>query len=141
MGGIREFYEKIGNVGEDLVADILQPLGPVERSRNGADLVWRHVEIEVKTARPRCYREGRKGYQFCLRKAGHTNVGHADIACLICLPNYPKLEGAVFFLIPSAQLPGLKLTIPNDPLRYHGRWAEYLDRWDLLEEIAQRKEA
>lgn len=141
MGSVREFYERIGDVGEDLVANILQPLGPVERSTNGADLLWRGLEIEVKTARCRHYKPSRTGYQFCLRKDGHTDVGHADIACLICLPNYPKDEGSCFFWIPADRLTGLHLTIPSDPLHYHGRWAEYQDRWDLLEEIARRKEA
>ncbi len=142
MGGVREFYERIGKVGEDLVTDILQPLAPVERSHNGADLVWRGVEIEVKTARAHRYREcNRRGYQFCLRRDGHTDVGHADIACLVCLPNYPKLSGSVFFWIPVDRLPGMKLTIPNHPLLYDGRWAKYVDRWDLLEEIALQKEA
>ncbi len=140
MGGVREFYEKIGNVGEDLVADILQPLGPVERSHNGADLVWRSVEIEVKTARPHSS-AGRARYQFCMRKDHHTDVRHADVAILVCMPNYPKPAGASFFVIPAERIASKQIYLRGDLVRARGQWAEYLDRWDLLEEIAQRKEA
>jgi hypothetical protein len=141
MGDLREHYERIGRTGEQLLADILAPLGPVEPGRR-ADLRWRGIEIEVKTARLRRYRDDeRLGYQFCLRRTQHTDVGHADIVCLICLPHYPQAKEASFFWIPADHLPGRHLVIPSHAPKYQGRWSTYRERWDILEEIAAQQEA
>jgi hypothetical protein len=123
----------LGCYGEWFAAQLLESLGlRVERGKGGgADLVVEGIRVEVKIARYRLYKEGRRGYQFCLRRDGRRGVC-ADVVLLICFSG----GRAVFFVVPAEELGSYKkVTIPGPPDRYSGRWSLFVERWDILAEM------
>lgn len=70
-----------------------------------------HVRIEVKTARP-----NKRGlYQFCLRKAGHADVSHADYVALILLTD---MACPTVYIVPACQLTGRQLTLSATSVKF-----------------------
>ena len=125
--------QELGALGELWVMRQLQRAGLDVAMGGPADLVADGLVVEVKTARPRRYRgDGRRGYQFCVSKEGHTN--HKRAAVVICLCWWDPTADPVAFVIPSGRLGDLhKVVIPTaQPWVYAGKWARYYRRWEVL---------
>lgn len=129
-------HTDLGAYGEYLVARTLSEAGPVQPGQR-ADLRFRDVEIEVKSARPRPYssdKPDRLGYQFCLEREGHTRI-KAPVVVLLCFSS--DLTQTTPFVIPAAEIgQRRKIVIPNDAHQYAGMWSPWRDRWDVIAEHA-----
>jgi hypothetical protein len=136
----------LGSVGEAHVARELREVGlAVEEATGPADLVagWAPAEglaIEVKAAQRGPYRaDGRLGYQFCLRRDGHTDARHADVLVLLCY--YDPDADPVAFVIPTEVVGNRrKIVIPNRPWDYSGMWSRWYRSWEVVAELLQEKE-
>lgn len=126
--------QALGHLGEIYLAGQLVDRGAVVSTAGPADLLVNDIPVEVKTARFRPYRSKpnrRLGYQFCIRRDGRHGL-RAPFLVLICWTD-PPYRRCPIFIVPDYELNGhLKLTIPNDPEKYAGRWARWLDLWELI---------
>lgn len=122
-------HTDLGTWGEQITAEILETVAPVEPGRD-ADLRFAgSVEIEVKTARLSKYNGCTLGYQFCIHREGHTSL-KAPVLVLIAVT--PQLEPA-FFVIPADEVgQRRKVAIPAN---LSGRWETYRDAWDVIAEV------
>jgi hypothetical protein len=123
-------HNDIGAYGETLVMERLAQIAPVAPG-SMADVLFMNCEIEVKTARPSRYNGKRSlGYQFSLRRPGHSEV-RAPVVVLVCLPlSSPEYTA---FVIPAEKLEGLaKVAVPLDIEGYAGLWAPYRERWEVI---------
>jgi len=124
-------HNDIGAYGETLVMERLAQIAPVAPGRV-ADVRFMDCEIEVKAARPSRYngRYGDWGYQFSLRRPGHSEL-RAPVVVLVCLPlSSPEYTA---FVIPADKLDGLaKVAVPLDVEGYEGLWAPYRERWEVI---------
>jgi hypothetical protein len=127
--------QELGAMGELFVMRQLEAVGLEVERAGGADLLVEGVPIEVKAARPKPYRRGYRGYQFCLRKPGHTDHRKARAVVLLCC--WDPVADPVAFVIPSDRLGDRrKVTIPNRrPWAYGGKWARWYRRWETLADI------
>jgi hypothetical protein len=125
-------HNELGAAGEVFVSQVLAEIGlEVEfGDGQGPDLYIAGTPLEVKAARPRPYKSGRKGYQFCLHRSGRAGV-QAPVVVLLCY--WHKDRDPVAFVIPSEELGDRrKVTIPGYPWTYSGRWARWYRRWETL---------
>ena len=125
--------QELGNLGEAWVYRQLQSAGLAVTMGGPADLQVEGLPVEVKTARPKRYRgDGRKGYQFCLSKPGHTD--HTKAAVVVCLCWWDIASDPVAFVIPSSRLGDLrKVVIPTaQPWTYSGKWSRWYRRWETI---------
>ena len=129
--------QELGVMGELYVARQLRAVGLDVQRSGPADLVADGLAVEVKAARAKPYKRGRKGYQYCLHKPGHTD--HRRAAVVILLAYWDSTSDPVAFVIPSERLGNRrKLTIPNrQPWLYAGKWARYYRRWDVLADVME----
>lgn len=134
----RQHYNQLtGDMGENQVFEILRGLGYSPKWGMIADIEIEGMPIEVKTSNITAYRaDGRRGYQFCLRRDGHCKI-QDGILVLVCTGN----EETAYFVIPTDKVENRrKIAIPNtDPRRYRGMWSDYLDAWQHLEEMTWTK--
>ena len=130
--------QELGALGELWVMRQLQSVG-LDVTRGGpADLLANGLPIEVKTARAKRYRgDGRRGYQFCVSKPGHTD--HTRAAVVVCLCWWDPRADPVAFVIPSGRLGDLhKVVIPTaQPWLYGGKWARWYRRWETLADLLE----
>lgn len=121
---------ELGRLGELYCADTAARLGAVVSKGKPADLIINGTPVEVKTARLSHYRrERRKGYQFCLHRQKRHGVRAPFVVCLCWGENVDPAA----YVIPTEEFNGhRKITIPNDPGKYKGRWAKWCDRWELI---------
>lgn len=125
-------HTALGAFGEYLVARLLAEQGwrQLEHHKRG-DLTMANcdgeiIDVEVKTAR-----RGVNGHwQFCLKKAGHTDCSAADIIVLLAVLDCGK---PVPFVIPQSDLTTKMLSIPKSPTNYSGRYARYRQSIDSLQ--------
>ena len=132
--------QELGIMGELYVARQLRAVGLDVQHSGPADLVVADgLPVEVKAARPRPYRRGYRGFQFCLTKPGHTD--HRRAAVVILLAYWDSTADPVAFVIPSERLGDRrKVTIPNrQPWLYAGKWARYYRRWDVLADVMEER--
>jgi hypothetical protein len=124
-------HNDTGMLGEQLVATHLSQVAPVEKGY-AADLRFRNVEIEVKTARPSLYNGKTRGYQFKLFDPGHTDFGRADVLVLICLDD--NLDPVATYVLPTSLLPEkrTKITIPRS---LKTPFDVFRDRWDVIADV------
>ena len=125
--------QELGALGELWTMRQLQSAGLAVSLGGPADLLVEGLPVEVKTARPKRYRgDGRRGYQFCLSKPGHTD--HRRAAVVILLAWWCDQANPTAFIIPSGALGNRrKVTIPNrQPWLYDGRWARYRGQWEVI---------
>jgi hypothetical protein len=119
----------VGQMGEELVAQLLSQVGKVAPG-DEADLNFEGVEIEVKTATPSNYNgAGARGYQFCLRRAGKTDVRKADVVVLICLNDDLAPRAAYVLPVDLLRCDRSKISVP---FSLDTRLAPYRDRWDVI---------
>lgn len=120
----------VGLLGEQYVAGILVLKGSFVLRGGPADLLVDNVTVEIKTARLRPYKRGRRsGYQFCINRAGRNGL-QADYLVLVCWSAKWEKDA---FIIPADQLNGQRrITITGKPQDYNGRYKQWLNRWDLL---------
>ena len=127
-------HNEIGAYGETLVMERLAQIAPVAPGRV-ADVRFMDCEIEVKAARPSRYngRNGDWGYQFSLRRPGHSEL-RAPVVVLVCLPlTCPEYTA---FVIPADKVAGLaKIAVPLNVAEYEGIWAPYRERWEIIAEF------
>lgn len=94
------------------------------------DLIINNVlRIEIKGALWTSHRHSPGRWQFNTRN-------HPDVYILRCL----TVPGADF-IIPGREI-GDRTNIAiwsQDPTKYHGRWAKYCNRWDIIEGELKRK--
>ena len=121
--------QELGALGEYHIAQRLRFAGKQVKFDGPADLLVDGKAVEVKTARLRQYRTGRRlGYQFCLTKQGHTDHTKASVVILLCW------ESFTVFIIPVEYIgERCKITIPvENPTRYNGLWSAWRERWEIL---------
>ncbi len=122
-------HNDVGHLGEHLVARHLAQVSPVQPGR-AADLRFHGVEVEVKTARPTLYNGRSRGYQFLLKKAGHTNLDNADVVILVCLDD--ECNPVATYVCRANQLRNrTKVTIPLSLRSPYNVWR---DRWEIIAE-------
>jgi hypothetical protein len=124
-------HNEIGAWGEEIVAQQLESIASVSPGQR-ADLNFMGIEIEVKTATLSKYNGRHPGYQFSIRREGHSTL-RAPVLILICAKPDPD-----FFIIP-ADVVGerRKLGLPANLDDYNGLWAPYRNRWDLLADMLE----
>jgi len=128
--------QELGAIGEAWVYRQLERAGLDVTLGGPADLVADGLPVEVKAARPRCYRgDGRRGFQFCLTKPGHTD--HKRAAVVVCLCWWDPASDPVAFIVPSVDLGDRrKVTICNpQPWLYDGWLARYRGRWETIADV------
>ena len=116
----------------------LQRAGLQVEQGGPADLLAEGLPVEVKAARARRYRgDGRRGFQFCLSKAGHTDHRRAAVVILLCW--WDLAADPVAFVIPSHRLgERRKLVIPTaQPWTYAGKWARWYRRWETIADVME----
>jgi len=105
-----------------------------------ADLVAGGLAVEVKAARPAPYRSGgRRGFQFCLRRDGHTDHTKAAVVVMLCW--WDLASDPVAFVVPSGALGDRrKVVIPTaSPWLYAGQWARWYRRWTTIADVMEGK--
>jgi len=109
--------------------ELIESMGVVVTNSCRADLKLGGVDIEVKIAERSILNPKRcKGYQFCLRRNGHTEFD-ADFLVCLCCPD--GLEVTDAYVIPRSGVDHKKkLVIPTE--NYHGKWEIYHDAWGLI---------
>ena len=129
--------QELGTIGELWVMRQLRAAGLEVEQGGAADLLADGLAVEVKAARPRPYRRGRRVYQFCLSKPGHTDHGKAEIVVLLAY--WDTASDPVAFVIPAGALGDRrKVTIPNSqPWLYSGRWSRYYRRWEVIADVME----
>lgn len=113
-------HNRLGALGELEMTTLFRKAGyRVEDDNAGSDLAVVNKEtgeflrVEVKTAR-----KGAKGFQFCLRKPGHTTVDVSDLIVLLCV--YPSGRVRTYCLRPCECM-STKITVTST------------QRWSLME--------
>lgn len=127
-------HTDLGTLGEFYVARMLAYAGLAVEMGGPADLLVEGMPVEVKAARRGTYRSKMKtwsndqGYQFCLRRDGHTEI-RAPVVILLCYNDL--IQDPVAFIIPSQKLGRRrKVTIPGkDPKKYAGQWCKFREAW------------
>jgi hypothetical protein len=119
--------QTLGATGEKFVLDLLQQAGLDARPTTGADILVQSsgLRVEVKSARlsSRHGRTGQQRYQFCLRKAGKTDVRNSDLLVLLCYNGRPE---PAIYAIPTERLGDRsKIALPENLRAYAGRWQWY----------------
>lgn len=127
-------HNDVGAFGEALTRYTLAQVAPVQDGRV-ADLLCLGVEVEVKTATPSLYNGQTRGYQFLLRKKGHTDHRKADVIVLICLDE--ELRPLAVYVVPAVRLQNCsKVTIPRSLRTPFG---VFRDRWDVIADAYVQK--
>lgn len=120
--------QQLGVAGEIYAQSVFQDAGYIVRKSNrfNGDLLLTDLEtgelirVEVKTSR-----RNNSGYwQFNLHKQNHTNVKHADFACLLQV--YRLIHVAIFIIPVSVLGDAHQVKIKSLPERYAGKYAGYL---------------
>lgn len=133
MGRHMAEHNEVGAYGEQLVAGLLRTVGCVKPGRT-ADLCFEGIDVEVKTARLSAYNGRDRGYQFCLEREGHTHV-RAAVVVLVCMPE------ARCVVIPAIEVVGVrKIGLPEQLEGYAGRWAPFVEAWEVLADAAEAAE-
>ena len=131
--------QELGAIGEVYVARMLRLAGmKVAIGAGPADLLADGVPVEVKAARVRPYRSRRGlGFQFCLRKTGHTD--HRRAAVMVMLAYWDESSEPVAFVIPTGELgERRKVVIPRaQPELYEGQWARWRGRWETIVDVME----
>lgn len=130
--------QELGAIGEAWVMRQLARAGLEVEQGGPADLVAGGLAVEVKAARPAPYKSGgRRGFQFCLSKAGHTD--HKRAAVVILLAYWDPIGDPVAFVIPSGALGDRqKVVIPTaQPWLYGGQWARWYRRWETVADVLE----
>ena len=135
MGKHRENVS-IGTFGEIYISGRIASMNiPVSYGTSSDLTIWDAMQVECKTARLNSYRSnGDKGYQFCIEKKNSQTIGEAAFLILLCLVPDEPFAYHPAFVIPASILNGIrKICIPNqDPVAYKGKWAEFYEKWDML---------
>lgn len=125
---------EVGDAGEQAVEELLRKRGwTVERGEpGGPDLIIEgSVTVEVKTANlSKRTHQGGSCWQFSLiSHLDHQKPFDEDLLILRCLSDPPQ-----HFIIPGClihyKLTKIDVTYEN-PQKYHGRWAEFREAWEL----------
>lgn len=135
-------HNDIGKLGENLVAEHLRAVAPVEKGEKADLRLGGQIEIEVKTAIPSRPTKGnrRLTYQFCVRRDGRKGLRAPVLVC-VCID--PARLATTRFVIPAWEIEdaGLKkVRIPYDVEQYKGRWATYREAWGVLAEAVNNTE-
>ena len=128
--------QELGQIGELYAMRQLQRAGLIVEQGGPADLMANGLAVEVKAARPAPYRRGgRRGFQFCLSKTGHTDYTRA--AVVIMLAYWDMASDPIAFVVPSKALGDRrKVVIPTaQPWMYAGRWARFYRRWETIADV------
>lgn len=111
-------HNRLGLLGEKEIADLFTKAGyKVEKDDFGSDLVVVNrptgelLRVEVKTAR-----KTTKGFQFCLRKSGHTTVDISDLIVLLCVNPSGRVRT---YCMRPCECQSLKITVTSTL-----RWAQ-----------------
>lgn len=120
---VRASHTALGTMGELLVARLLTERGyRLLKSHKHGDLTVSDpdgviINVEVKTAR-----RGSQGWQFCIRKTGHTDCAHADWVILLAVQDSGR---PIPFVVPSNELTAKCVVFKTPPTRYAGRLAKF----------------
>lgn len=121
--------KEFGDFGEKYTLVLLEGLGVKVSCSDRADLRSGSVTIEVKIAALSILNPARgPGYQFCLRRDGHTEFDADFWVCLRC-PDGMRVTDS--YIIPRECVDHKhKLVIPTGD--YHGKWSSFHDAWGLV---------
>lgn len=124
-------YE-MGRYGEQQVQLFLLMCGfKVEKAKYGCGDLYvsnenNHLCLEIKTAN-----KGNEGtYKATLESKTRRGITeNVDFVILVTVNNGEN----IYFIIPASVVRGLRaIKITSDPKTYHGKWAQYRYRWDLI---------
>lgn len=128
-------HNELGAMGELHVARLLAEAGLSVQFGGPADLLIEGAPVEVKAARPRPYRAGYTGYQFCLHRDGRRGV-QAAVVVLLCY--WSDSDDPVAFVVPAEAVgERRKVVIPGQPWTYAGRWSRWYGRWETLADVVE----
>lgn len=125
-----------GREYEKMVAQILTDHGYTvdlhpDENAHDADMTVNGISIECKGSNPYSYNGNHhaQGFGFTLKKSINGFI-KSDMVILFCKADHPAL-----FIIPRADCAAAHfISIPNRaPAAYKGKWAKYLNRFDLLD--------
>lgn len=105
-------HNRLGKQGEREIERLLVDAGyKVKDGYDGCDRTvvnpstGEMLHIEIKTAR-----KSLKGYQFCVRKDGHTSVDFSDLVILLCVHDSGRVRS---FCFKPCEIKGQLLTITS----------------------------
>lgn len=128
-----ELNKQIGDFGEHLILNRLRNLGRPKRQtiQYAGDIAVNGVKVEVKTSRIGRVNQTSQGWQFCLRRRGHTDISHSDILILVGLDEHYEIEN--IWIIPVANLRRDRRKI-NIKQGTASKWNHFLDNWQCIPE-------
>lgn len=121
---------RVERLAAELVADRGWPVCLTGDQRHW-DLWAGGAKVEVKAARWYPAPSGGGRYQVMIRN------GQADLFLVACVGDDEQVWA--WFVIPARAVGArrnIAVTSP-DPRAYQGRWARYLERWELVDEAAE----
>lgn len=126
----------IGDIGERLTLNRLKNLGRAKRQtvRHCGDIQLGNIRIEVKTAKPGKVNQKYTGWQFCLRRAGFTDIDHSDFVILICLNDDNEAQHVFIIPVDILRESRRKISIIQGKST---KWHNWKGRFDLIESAIQ----
>ena len=96
------------------------------------------VTVEVKTALPtKGSHRNKQRWQFILYKRGDGYPLEEHVLILRCQSDIDG--GKLWHFVIPGDVPGIgkltKIDITSEPGKYKGKWAQYLENWDVLHRI------
>jgi hypothetical protein len=128
-----------GRLGERLAFQRLRNMGRVKAQtlQHAGDLSLNGIRIEVKTSRLTKVNQKYFGWQFCLRRAGHTDIGHSDFVVLLCLNNDNEPVHALVIPVDVLRESRRKISIVQGKST---KWHCWKGRFDLIESALSKND-
>jgi len=122
----------VGELGEKLAFNRLRNLGRVRipQRKLVGDIHLDGLRIEVKAARPSKVNATKTGWQFCLRRSGHTDISNSHILILIGLSDCGDPQKVYIIPVSALRADRRKISIViGSPTK----WAHWENRFDVIE--------
>lgn len=97
-------------------------------------LINGNIRAEVKAAIP-TGASGNRSQRWQFSFGRHNKLNDEELVFLVCYDNDLAIQGV--FVIPGCDVgPRLKkIDITSSLDKYHGKWAKYLGKWNVVEDI------
>jgi len=123
--------EILGAFGERVALHKLRHLGRAKRQtiQHAGDLVIDGVRVEVKCSKLTKVNAKKRGWQFCLRRDGHTDISHSDVVVLVGLGEHCETEKVWVIPVSVIREDRRKINIVRGS---KSKWGFWHDRWDVV---------